>query len=324
MYLPLVDGECRGEYYGEVDERSHALAYGVLEGLDDLLVFVLHEVPLVHHHHERLVVALYELEYVHVLRLYAARGVEHEYAHVRVLYGAYGAHHRVELQVLRHLVLAAYAGRVNKVEVEAELVEARVYAVARGARYLRHDVAILAYECVDDAALAGVGSAHYGEAGDAFLYGLAALVLELREHEVEQVARAAARSCAYALRVAESEGVELRCVVNLVVVVGLVGHEYHWQLGAAQYLCHVLIPVGESRLRVYEEEHEVGLLRGHEHLAAYGILEYIIGVDHPSACVYYGEFASVPLALAVLAVACGACRVADYRAARLGEAIEEC
>lgn len=116
----LVSAEAKMDR--EVDERSHALTDGVLECLDDCLVLVLHEVPLVHYHYERFVVALYELEDVHILRLDAACCVEHEDADVGVLDSADGAHHRVELQVFRHLVLAADAGCVYEVEVEAELV----------------------------------------------------------------------------------------------------------------------------------------------------------------------------------------------------------
>ena len=216
---------CRSEDDGEVHERSHALAYGVLECLYHRLVLVLHEVPFVHDHYERLVVALYELEYVHVLRFDASCGVYHEDAHVRVLYRSDRAHHRIEFQVFRHLVLSAYSRGIDEVEVESEFVESCVYGVACRSCDFGHDVTLFAYECVDDAALSGVGSSHYGEAWDAVLYRFALVGGHFREHEVEQVARAASRCRRDALRFTQSERVELRSVVYLVVVVGLVGYE---------------------------------------------------------------------------------------------------
>ena len=185
--------QCRGEDNGEVDKRSHAVAYGILECLDDSLVLVFYKVPLVHHNDKRLVVALNELEYVHILRLYTASSVKHEYAHVRILNGAYRAHHRIELQVFRHLVLTAYTGGVYEIEIESELIEASVNRVACSACYLSHDVAILADESVDNRALACVRTTYNCETWDAVFHLFPGVGLKLREYEVEQIARTTAR-----------------------------------------------------------------------------------------------------------------------------------
>ena len=55
-------GERRCEDDGEIHERGHAVVDGVLKRVDDLLVLVLHKIPLVDHHDEALVVLLDELE----------------------------------------------------------------------------------------------------------------------------------------------------------------------------------------------------------------------------------------------------------------------
>lgn len=178
--------------------------------------------------------------------------------------------------------------------------------VACGAGYLGHDVAVFADEGVDDRALACVRASYYGEAWYAVLYVFLHFGFELCEHKVEQVARAAAGCRRDALRLAESECVELSRVVYLVVVVGLVSHKNHGELGAAEDCSHVLVPVGESGLHVNDEEHHVGLLGCHDNLLADSILEDVVAINDPSAGVYYRKLASVPLALAVLAVACGA------------------
>ena len=171
-----------------------------------------------------------------------------------MLDGADGTHHGVELQIFGHLVLAADAGGVYQVEVESELVVSRVDAVAGCSGNLRHDVAVFADKCVDDAALSGVWSSHHGKAWYAFFEQFAAVVFQLRHHVVEQVSRAASCSRADTHRVAESELVELCRIVYQVVVVCLVCHENHRQLRAAQNLCHVHVPVCHSRSDVHEEE----------------------------------------------------------------------
>ena len=252
--------QCGGEDDGEVGKRRHSVVNGVLESVDGLLALVLHQVPLVDHHHEALVVSLNELEDVHVLRLDATSGVNHEDAHVAVFYGTNGAHHAIKLQVFRHLVLSAYAGGVDEIEVEAELIESRVYAVARGSGYLRDDVAILAEESVYDAGLARVRTAHDGETRKLVLKVVLVVGRQLGDYQVEQVARSATRGGADALRVTQTELVELRGRISHAAVVYLVGHQYHGQLGAAQDLGHVLIPVGHACLNIHEKKHEVGLI----------------------------------------------------------------
>ena len=71
----LVDslfGERRSEHDGEVGEGCETFPDGFLEALYGFLGLVFHEVPLVHHHHQSLAVALDERENVYVLRLDAS------------------------------------------------------------------------------------------------------------------------------------------------------------------------------------------------------------------------------------------------------------
>ena len=126
------------------------------------------------------------------------------------------------------------------------------------------------------------------------------------------------------MRFAKSQSVELGSIVNLVVVVGLVGDENNGELCAAQNCCHILVPVGQSSLYIDEEEHEVGLFCSHDYLLADGIFEDVIALNHPSTGVYNRKLASVPLAFAILAVACSAGCVANDSLTCLGQAVEQC
>ena len=54
------------------------------------------------------------------------------------------------------------------------------------------------------------------------------------------------------------------------------------------------------------------------------LLENVIGVDHPAACINDRKFMAHPLALAILAVASSTCHIANDGMASTGEAIEEC
>ena len=211
-----------------------------------------------------------------------------------MLDGAYGAHHRVELEVFRHLILAADASRVNQIEVKAELIKTSVDAIAGGTGYLSHNVAILAYEGVDNAALAGVGTAHHSEARYVVLDILLVLGGQTIQYGIEQVARATSCGCADAERLAQAQFVKLGGLIVFRTVVHLIGYKYHGQLGAAQYEGHILVPVCQTGLHIYQEEHQVGLLGGHKYLLAYSVLEHVVRVDYPSPGVHYRKFLTVP------------------------------
>ena len=142
-------GERGREDDGEVGEWRKALAYGGLIGLDVIGGLVFHQIPLVDANHEALFVALYKLEYVEVLRLDAARGVNHQDTNVAVLNGAYAAYNGVILKVFVYFGFFPDACRVHEVEVAPEFVVARIYAVARGAGYVSNHGALLAYEGVE-------------------------------------------------------------------------------------------------------------------------------------------------------------------------------
>ena len=211
-----------------------------------------------------------------------------------MLDGTDGAHHGVELQVLRHLVLAAYTGGIDEIEVKAKLVKPCVDTVAGGAGNLGDDVAVFADEGIDDAALAGIGAAYDGKAGDIVFHILLGLQGQTVEDGVEQVARTATGGGADAEGIAQTEAVELGSLIVFGTVVYLVSHKDYGQLGTAQDERHILVPVGETGLDIYQEEHQIGLFGGDEHLLADGVLEDVVRVDYPSTGIDYRKFFSIP------------------------------
>ena len=116
----LCDG--RGEDDRKVGERGELAAYGLFEAFLGFKGAVIGDVPFVDADHKALLVALDEAEYIAVLGLYAACGVDHQYADIGCLYGADGAYHGVIFDVFIHFLLLPYAGGVDEIEVEAEFV----------------------------------------------------------------------------------------------------------------------------------------------------------------------------------------------------------
>ena len=269
-------GQCRGKNDREVDERCHTLTDSILESIDNLLVLVFHQVPLVHNYNKALVVALDELKDIHILRLDATGCIQHKDADIRVLDASDGTHDTVKFQILGHLVLAADAGSIDEIEVETELVVTGIDAVAGRTGNLGHDITVLADEGIDDARLAGVRTAYDGETGYVLVDRLVRRILQPLKQQVEQVACTAARSGTDTDGIAQTELIELGRLIGLAAVVHLVGDKKHRQLGTAENHCDILVPVGDTGLGINKEEHEVGLFSRHKHLLADRIFKNII------------------------------------------------
>ena len=284
---------------------------------------ILYQVPLVDNNHQRLVVLLDELEDVHILCLDASCGVNHQDTDVTVLDGTDGAHHAVELKVLCHLILTTDTCGVDQIEVEAELVVFGINRVAGSTGNISHDVAILTDEGIDDARLTSIGASNDGKAGHVVLDVICLIRFEFRQHMVQQVASTRTGSSADTERVAQSELIELILSIQVFTVVSLVGNEHDRQLRTAQYEGHILVKVGQTVLDIYQEQHQVSLFSGHNHLLTNLLLEDVVTVDHPTASIYYRELAAIPLALAILAVACGTCLVAHDGSATVGQSVKQ-
>lgn len=318
-----LPGEGGGKDDGEVGEGGEALTDGLLEVVDGLVALIGGEVPLVDHDDKALPVPVDEGEDVDVLSLDTACGIHHQDADVAVLDGADAAHHAVELEVLADLLFLADTGSIHEVEVEAELVVAGIDAVAGGTGDVGDDVALLADEGIDEAALAHVGTSHNGKAGDVLLHPDVFVRRELADDEVEQVACAVAIGSADADGIAQAKAVELGGAVLLLGAVGLVGSEDDGGVGTTQDVGHLLVEIGNAMLHIYKEEYQVGLADGNDYLLTYFLFKYVVAVDDPSAGIYNGEFVSAPLALAVLTVARSACLGVHDGVARLGKAVEQ-
>ena len=160
--------QCRTEDDGEVGKRRKAVADGCFEVLDGCLALVLHEVPFVDTYHESLAVLLDEREDVAVLAFDTASGINHQDTNVGIFDGTDASDNRVVLNILVHLCLLADTGSVHQIEVEAELVVARVDAVACRAGNVRHDVAFFTDKGVDDGRLSCIRASYDGEARNFF------------------------------------------------------------------------------------------------------------------------------------------------------------
>ena len=312
----------RGEDDRNVVERSEFLS----EELGPLLhrvAVLLDQVPFVDHDHASLAVADDQVVDVQVLRFESLPGVDHQDADVRIFDGAYRAHHRVEFEVLHRLALLAHAGRVDEVEIHAELVVAGMDRVAGGPGDGGHDVALLAQQGVRERRLADVGTPHDGDVGQVFVLLGGRFHGQCVQNGVHQVARAASRHRRDAVGIAQPQGVELVRGVDLVVVVDLVADEDHLLRGAAQDVGHQHVEVGDAGAYLHEEEDHVGLVDGQQDLTADFVLENILRIDGVPARVDDGKLLAVPVGLAVMAVAGGSGRRVDDGLPFAHEAVEE-
>ena len=124
-------------------------------------------------------------------------------------------------------------------------------------------------------------------------------------------------------RVAEAEAVELQRVEVFARVVELVGEHEYLPARLAQDLGELLVTGRHPRLRVDDEQHEVGLLDGLPRLRRDLRAERSgVGAVDP-ARIDEAERRAGPLAKELLAVTRDSRRLVDDRGARRGEAVDQ-
>ena len=204
-----------------VDDRR-PLPQPRLEPRAHVLELGLGDVPLREHDDRRVLRLARDVGHRQILVDEALARVDEHERHVGPLGGRERAQLRVVLDPLPLLALAADPGGVDEHERAVAALEHGVDRVARRARHLGDDHALLAEQRVQQARLADVRPAEDRDADRLLADLLRAAAREHRHDRVEQVAGAVAVLGRERHRVAEPEPVELERERVLVRVVDLV------------------------------------------------------------------------------------------------------
>ena len=255
------------------------------------------------------------------------RAVDHEQRDVGAVDGAHRANEAVVLHVLVDLAFAAQARRVNDAVLLAVVDDHRVDGVARGARHVRDDGAVVVGEAIGERGLARVRAADDGDVDDVlvvfFILEAAIDFAQVIDNLVEQIARAMAVRGGDGERVAQAQLVEFPQLIELVGGVELVDREQHRLGGLAQDARDFLVVGVDAGLAVHDEDDHVGLVGRLERLRADGALELVLGAHLNAAGVDQLELDAVPVSLVVRTVARDAAHLVHDSLVGLGDSIDE-
>ena len=132
------------EQYREIRERCEAPANSRFIAFLGIKRMVVDKIPLVDAYHKPLTVALNQREYIDILSLDAACGIDHEDADIARLYGADRTDHAIIFNILTYLLLLADTGSVDKIEIEPELIVFMIDRIAGGAGDIGDDMPLFA------------------------------------------------------------------------------------------------------------------------------------------------------------------------------------
>ncbi len=168
---------------GEIEEGQ--LAPDV--ALDVVALLGGQAVPLVDRHHQRTPGFQDEAGQMRILLGNVLARVEHQHHHVGVLDRLQRLDDGEFLDRLEHFALAPHAGGVNQDVGLAVALELDIDRIARGARLVERDDALLTDQRVDQGRLADVGAPHQRDLGNAEFLGLFFLFGKRRQRLVHQV-----------------------------------------------------------------------------------------------------------------------------------------
>jgi hypothetical protein len=185
-------------------------------------------------------------------------GIDHEDHDVRALDRLQRLHHRKLLHRLEHLAALAYSRGVDERVALPVPVELDLDRVARGARLVEGDDALLADEAVHERGLADVRAADDGHARMVGFELFVAFFGKFLERILDELAHAFAVLRRDRDRIAHRELVEFRRDDGLVHALGLVDDEEGGRGRLAQGLGDALVLRREAARAVDDEEDHVG------------------------------------------------------------------
>ncbi len=287
----------------EVGKRSQTLADSGRVRVDHLLALIFDQVPLIHTNHQSLLILLHQREDIHILALDTPRSVQHQHADIRVLDGADRTDHRVILQVLIHLPLLTDTRRIHQIEVQAEFIIFRVDGITGRACDIGNDMTILANKSIDKRRFSRVRASYNRDTGQLLLQYLHLLLGQRRHDLIQQIPGIRTIDGRDAERISQAKRVKLRRGRMQIIIIRLVRHHDHRPLATTQDLRHLHVQIRDAIQYIDDEQDHVRLLDSHFYLLVDLLLENILRVNHPSACVNQRKLLAGPLHLAVLTVA---------------------
>ena len=312
----------RSEHNGDVREGRGALPnhlFHVPHGVGLLL----HQIPLVHHHHHA-TVALHNLpEDVEVLTPHGIASIEHQQAHVTFINGFDRANRAVEFKVIRDLLLLPKSGRIHNLKIKPKHLVARVHAVSRRPRNVRDNVAFLPKNGVDERALAHIGLSHHCQLGQPQLF-LLRHPRHCFHHSIKQLPRPVSIVGADPINlICQSQPVKLLRTHIVCRSVHLVAHQHDRLACATQEVGNVLVQICDAHLNLHHEENQIRLLQADLHLTTNGRLKAVVALGDPPSRVNHIELMVGPNHRPVFPIARGATRVVRDRFSRLSQPIKK-
>ena len=181
----------------------------------------LHQIPLVHHQHDALVVAGAQTKNVKILGIKTLRGVGHHDTDIGVFNGTHGAHHGVKLQTLLYLALFAQSGGIDEVKVETEALVTGENSISCRTRQRGHNVTVFAKERIDNGRLTHIRLTHDGDTRE--VVGQVVFILgEVFHHFVEQLARTTTGDGGNGIDFPNTQCIELRVIQIVTRTINLV------------------------------------------------------------------------------------------------------
>ena len=155
------------------------------------------------------------------------------------------------------------------------------------------------------------------------LIGSSVIFRKLFHDSVQQVSGSASVGSRYAPDLAQSQGIELESVVNLLAGIHFVHCQHHRFAASAKHIGYFVVIVSDSSGSLHHKQHKVGLFNGQHHLFAYFLFEDVVGIGCISSGVHHRKFPSAPFCLAVVTISRDSGGFIDYGLTHSDKSVEK-
>ena len=238
-------------------------------------------------------------------------GIDYQKHHFSAVDGAHCAHEAIVLDVLVDNALLAQARRVHDGVEAALMFHGCVDGIARGARHVRDDGAVVVGELVGKRRFARVRTTDDGNVDGVEVVLFPVVFRKQRDHFIEQVAGAGAVKGGNGTRLAQAQLHEFPHGNIVGGVVEFVHRKKNRLLATAEDVGHRLVVGVDAGLAVNQEDDDVGLVGSGKRLSGDGALEGIVAAHLDTTGIDDFEGTAVPVGFMIRTIARYAAHLVD-------------
>ena len=261
-FIYALTGLCRDKQNRSIGHIGKTFPHAQGIFLHGVSIFF-HQIPLVYDDDTRFSCIVCLSSHLGILLGNAFCGINHNHADICTLYRHQRTHDRKLLDFLLYLGFAPNPRRINESELPILVIELCIDAVARCARNIGYDYALLSQNLIEQRGLSNIGLTDERHTNPVCIFINAIFRRKILIYLVQQVARTITMQCGNSERLSQSQIVKfIKFRLGLSGLITFVDCQHNWFSAALQHSSNINIRSGNTSAQIGDKNNHICVMNG--------------------------------------------------------------